>query len=339
MGFKRMAAASITDRSGRILSANQHAELEQLRHNPPDPRWNESGWFGFAIPDHNINAFFYYWRRPNMNLTAAGVALWDGHGSHRDDCLFYHWYPFNQMTSDTKMFDFELDNGMSVALREPLQSYQLKMDTPACQLDLLWEGVSPAYDLSFNEHESTGIDDWGDFHYEQFGHVTGSVAVDGVHFDVDCHHYRDRSWGIRKPFAPNLRGGADMCWISDGLAFCATMVTPDASEAPPDLDRLAYGVMIKDGILSVPASGQRRITKRADDGRPLEIEIDLEDAEGRTMHIRGRTTNCLNYVDLWYCDWSLAEWEIDGQTGWGEAQSFSSPDLARRRRQPLMMRT
>jgi hypothetical protein len=328
---------AITDRSGRILNAAEHADLELLRTGQTDPRWNESGWFGFALPDRNINAFFYYWHRPNMQLTSAGVAMWDGTGTHRDDCLYYNWYQFNQLTPDMKMFDFTLDNGMSVELREPLQTYRLGLDTPNCQLDLLWEGVSPAYNLSFGEHEESGsgIGDWGDFHYEQFGHVTGTVVLDGTSMAVDCHHYRDRSWGVRKPFPATMRGGADMCWISDRLAFCSTMVTPDASTALDDVDQLAYGVMILDGELSVPVKGTRRIVERGTDSRPLRIEIDLEDADGRRMDIAGRITSTLNYVDLWYCDWALAEWTVNGETAWGEAQSFSSPDVARRRRHPL----
>src|SRR4026208_818969 len=33
---------------------------------PTDPFWNESGLFGFMIPERRIDGYFYVWHRPNM---------------------------------------------------------------------------------------------------------------------------------------------------------------------------------------------------------------------------------------------------------------------------------
>lgn len=297
----------------------------------PEPWWNESAWFGFQIPERGLNGFFYYWVRPNMNLVAGGVAVWDAHGSHRDDCLYYHWFPFNPLPADADMFSFSLTNGMSVETLAPLREYRLSFEAEACSLDLNWRGVTPAYDVSFSTGGKRGTEDFGNFHYEQLGHITGTLVIDGERFDVDCHQMRDRSWGVRRPFLAHMRGGLEMAWVSDRLAFSTTMITPDATKAESDVDRFAYGMMIVDGVLSVPASGHRRVTERAPDGAPLAVEVELTDPDGRTISATGRMRNRLRYVDLWYVDWCLVEWEVNGEAGWGESQDMASVDDVRRR--------
>lgn len=305
---------------------------DSLRRGSSDPWWNESAWFGFSIPEREVNGFFYFWHRPNMNLVAGGVAMWDGHGTHRDDCLYYHWYPFNPAPVQAGMFEFELSNGMSVRTLEPLRAYQLGFRSEGCELDLTWRGVTPAYDVTFGEPATTrGTEDFGDFHYEQFGHVDGAVLIEGERYDVDGHHVRDRSWGVRRPFQPTMRGGLEMGWVSDRLAFSTTMITPVTGKAEPDVDSFAYGMMICDGVLSVPSSGRRRVTERTSDGAPLAVEVELTDPDGRTIWAVGRMRNRLRYVDLWYVDWCLVEWEVNGEHGWGESQDMASVDAVRHR--------
>ena len=89
---------------------------------PDDPFWNESGLFGFMVPDRRIDGYFYVWHRPNMNLTSAGVALWDDIGSETHNCLYSEWFHFNPMAPGTDMFDFELGNGMRCKVLEPLKT-------------------------------------------------------------------------------------------------------------------------------------------------------------------------------------------------------------------------
>lgn len=296
-----------------------------------DPWWNESAWFGFSIPERAINGFFYFWHRTNMDLVAAGVAVWDEAGAHRDDCLHYHWFHFNPSPEGADMFDFSLSNGMSASLVEPLSAYQLNYESPACSLDLLFKGASPAFDVSFgNDPQGMGSVDFGNFHYEQFGHVTGTLVIDGEEMAVDGHHVRDRSWGVRRPFLPNMRGGLDMCWISEDLAFCTTMVTPEQPTLEPTADALAYGMLLVDGVMSRPTAGERRVTERGPDGRPLTVEVELEADDGRRIEATGRTRNCLKYDDLWFVHWALVEWDVDGQQGWGEMQDMIPVDALRR---------
>ena len=55
------------------------------------PFWNESGWFGFNIPDRDINGFVYYFHDVRTGVSGGGPALWDPSGQEVYDCLFYDW--------------------------------------------------------------------------------------------------------------------------------------------------------------------------------------------------------------------------------------------------------
>lgn len=293
------------------------------------PWWNESAWFGFMIPERKINAYFYMWHRPNMKLTAAGVALWDPYGTERHNCLYSHWYNFNPLPEGADMFEYELANGMKCELIEPLKKYHLTYDSETCQMDLMWEGVHPPQNLHFQSNK--GFGNFGGFHYEQLGHVTGLVTVEGEEIPVDCHHVRDHSWGVRGPLKGQVGGGLEMGWASDSTAFCVTVARPEPM-APVDAesrDRPGYGHFIKDGELGTVVAGTRRVVERASDGRPLRFVIDLEDERGRELHAEGRLENCLKWDDLWFVHWGLVSWEIDGEKGWGETQDWFDITLIR----------
>jgi hypothetical protein len=325
-----------------MASTHQPAELEKTRqpvpeddffaHHPrsEDPFWNESSWFGFMIPERKIDAYFYVWHRPNMNLIAAGIAIWDDIGTEPHNCLYHDWFNFNPAGAETDMFQYQLRNGMSCELIEPLWEYRLRHDSPTCQVDLNWRGIDAPVNLHWG-HEKEGYDVFGGFHYEQFGRVNGTITVEGETIGVDCHHIRDRSWGPR-PHLPYMgRGGVELAWASERTSFCTTMgllksTTPigEPSVEPPD-----YGQFTKDGILGRVVGGERRVVERAADGRPQRIVIVLVDEHGRDFHADGRVVNCLKWNDLWFCHWCLVDWTIEGSQAWGESQDWIDKTLLR----------
>lgn len=300
-----------------------------------DPWWNESGWFGFAVPERHINGWFHFMHRPNMGLTAGGVAVWDDRGSDRHDCLFYHWFPFNPLPTNGDMFDFTLSNGMQVQMVDPLREYRLRFNDPKLQLDLRWKGTVEPQVASLAMATSTDI---GSFHYDQLGHVEGTLVVDGERIAVDFGHVRDRSWGVRRPFPRELRGGLDMGWAEDGTAFCATMLGMDEPQSESvAVETLAYGHLYKDGVASVAVEG-RRETHRRRDGSAERFIVDIKDADGRTVHAEGSPRNNLHYDELWRLDWRLTRWhEINGVPGWGESQDmYPREEFRRLRRRALI---
>lgn len=325
-----------------MASAPQPVELEKTRQPTPeddffahharseDPFWNESSWFGFMVPDRKIDGYFYVWHRPNMNLIAAGIAIWDDTGTEHHNCLFSDWFNFNPAGPETDMFRYHLRNGMSCELIEPLWEYRLRHDAPTCQVDLNWRGMEAPLNLHWG-HEKEGYDVFGGFHYEQFGHVTGTITLQGEAIPVDCHHMRDRSWGPR-PHIPYMgRGGVDSGWASPNTSFCATLGQLKSSTPISEaiVEPLDYGQFVKDGQLSVAVGGERRVTERNPDGSPRRVVIDLVDQDGRDFHADGRVINCLKWNDLWYCHWCLVDWELNGEQGWGETQDWADKTLIR----------
>jgi hypothetical protein len=86
------------------------------------------------------------------------------------------------------------------------------------------------------------------------------------------------------------------------------------------------------GVLGELVSGERRILERGVDGRPLRVLIDATDEFGRKLLAEGRCRNWLKwpaYVDM-FTWWSLAEWEFDGEKGWGEEAETLGFRLLRR---------
>ena len=41
-----------------------------------DMRWNESGWFGFSVPERGLSGAVYTHHRPNRGYGWAGLVLW-----------------------------------------------------------------------------------------------------------------------------------------------------------------------------------------------------------------------------------------------------------------------
>jgi hypothetical protein len=55
----------------------------------------------------------------------------------------------------------------------------------------------------------------------------------------------------------------------------------------------------------------------------------LEDERGRELHAEAKVKNCLKWHSLWYMQWCLARWEIDGEQGWGECQDWFDIEVIR----------
>ena len=307
------------------------------------PWWNEPALFCFAVPEKKINGIVYYWHRPNQKLTATTVAMWDGRGEEQHDILYHEWYAFNPYPADGDQFDFTLQNGLSVQSLEPLNKYRVKYETSMCQLDLTYTGTHPAQALSYQAQSDRGEDgsadphkfsEWGSFHYEQLCHIEGLVVVDGERYPVDCHHWRDRSWGVRPPINEVPGAGLDVGWATNGTAFVSTMI-PDqyVSEITDDIEYPhCYGQVAKDGVTAKLTKGTRSVPKRGADGRPLHVILDLEDALGRKTHAVGTPQSFFRYDNLYYAWWCYTEWEIDGCPGYGETED-SVPSNTYRRHQ------
>lgn len=299
-----------------------------------DPLWNESAWFGFMIPERNINGWVYFWHRRNMGLSAAGVAVWDGwdgRGQEQRDCLYHDWFNFYEHPQEGDHFNFALQNDtLEVRSPVPLEDYQVRFRNPDITVNLDYHALAEAQADDFGASDSVSF---GNFHYDQLTSVRGSITLRGEEFSVDCRHIRDRSWGVRSSFPRGLRGGLDLGYSDDGLtAFVGSMFASVPVDDPTlTKETLTYGHIVKDGLVSTAVSGSRE-SHRGIGGNLEKVVMEMTDAAGRSVSAEGSPTNVLHYDDLWRTDWSLMRWDsINGSRGWGECQDFGDRELWRAR--------
>jgi hypothetical protein len=300
-----------------------------------DPYWNESAWFGFTVPERTLTGWFYFYHRPNMSYTVGGVALWDPSGENHSDCLYYNWGTPAAMPKDAEMYDFILDNGLSVRCREPLRAFDLGFHAEGCDVELAWDAI--------NEPQSagglaSGADQYGKGHYNQGGRMRGTISLASSGntdtLDIDCCYARDHSWGPRR-ITTNPRGDFASAVASEQSGFCVLAVSAQPVATDPCVgvdDPVVVGWYLKDGKSSLLRTAHRRVTERGPDGRPLKVEIHGTDELGRELQALGTCRNTLkwNGYAFMYMYWAYTEWEFDGQIVVGEEQDYFPIQQARR---------
>jgi hypothetical protein len=198
---------------------------------------------------------------------------------------------------------------MSVAVREPLMSYDLgytdrdRLDV-RLQFDALERPVplrsgAPPYPKAH--------------HFDQTGHVTGTIRLDGETVDVDCYAMRDRSWGRR-----NERG-----YTRIGYAWAAAPDVTFLTYSLPsdDTDSIHTGYLRFGDEVAHITTGRRLVERDPTTKWVTGMIIDATDEQGRSLRAEGRalsrmilpgaTSICIN---------TSIEWTINGAVVNGEDQ-------------------
>jgi hypothetical protein len=182
-----------------------------------DPYWNESGSFGFAVPERDINGFVYHFHDARTGIAGGGPALWDPTGGEVYDCLFYDWRWQQPPTGALDFGDFTLPN----SLRHRV-------------VELEWSSLMPPHVLG----DGAG---GAPHHFDQPGRATGSLVLDGDRIEVDCYSMRDRAWG---PHHPGARRPGDYLWaIASPEAHWHTITVAGRE---PGRDVVVGGYLVRD---------------------------------------------------------------------------------------------
>lgn len=285
-----------------------------------DPYWTETCWFTFAVPERRLSAQLYPFFRPNQGVCAAGAFAWDTTGDAPWNARYAKNF-WHLPLPDQPLSDLTLPNGIRYRCVEPLRTYEigyLDPDDGAFAVDLTFEAILEPNRL-------------GETHLDQPGRYTGSMTLEGETITVDAYGMRDRSWGPRSQFGPDLHGsGAVRGGYSYATASAADgfhVITMDWGDGAIAI----HGYLNRDGEYARVASGRREVLARAG-GAPSRVLLELTDDLGRTLTAEGRTLNRFGLhlnpnLFTWNC---LTEWAWDGGTGFGEDHDNWSAAGARR---------
>ncbi|TWG92065.1 hypothetical protein L598_005100000110 [Mesorhizobium sp. J18] len=287
---------------------------DSFHFNEMSDRWwiTETAWFSFCKPEMNLGGWLYSMFRPNIGTVAGGAWVWDDSASVPWEVPYSANYTALRIPENADLNDIALPTGVSLKTLKPLTTYRLGFhDEDRLMMDLIFDATMPPRPMRKANSSFQKLS-----HFDQFGHVTGTITLHGRVIDIDCLAIRDRSWGPRPEHRPG-RSAYVTGIASPGDAFLAVTKWNDPDYA------IAYGFLMEDGIIGDIVSGRRMVERDPETGYVARITIEGRDEHGRELQAEGRrlsgiVLNRHSFID----SNSLIEWSINGKTGHGEDQDM-----------------
>ncbi|WP_256789310.1 hypothetical protein [Frankia sp. AvcI1] len=274
----------------------------------------ETFWFSFFVPDRALGAWLYASVKHNAGGTAGGCWIWDATGSAPWDIPFYEQFAHLKAPSQPSPGRLTFPTGMTVQVREPATSYHLGYDDRRrCRVDLRFDALEPPVPLRRGAPPYPKAS-----HYDQTGHVTGHLLLDGERVEIDCHAMRDRSWGPRAERGYRRVG---YTWAASPGLSLLTYTSPQAHQGGTVPERVHSGYVRRDGTLARIVEGRRAVHRDPAHGWITGVDLEVVDEHGRAtvgraegtsrMILPGGTSVCIN---------TALRWTVDGRTLHGEDQ-------------------
>jgi hypothetical protein len=303
-----------------------------------DDSATETQYFGFNIPEQDIQAVCYLWHHPNLKVVTGGLWVWKGEIRHIFQSEIFDFVVYDSdRCLDGDLHCVELSNGYRCEVIEPLRRHRVSYRDEARghALDVEFEATMPA------------VLTRGGLHLDQGMHARGTLTVAGETHPIDCLSVRDRSWGAVRPEAHTRLPPASWtcCVFSEDFAisyfaFDSLDTDPEWKDhlAMPYEDNLLGGWLWKDGELTALTKLTQRTEHDFETLFPTAVTATFTDSKGRTFDLRGDITNAGNW-HIWmnfdgaYCG---ARFECDGHVATGDFQEVQGIDYVKRfRSKPL----
>jgi hypothetical protein len=294
----------------------------------------ETQWFSWSVPERAIAGWTYCQARPNAQLFNGGVWVWDASASLAWDLPYHVEYSGLKLPprAERDMRDFQWPSGVHVQALEPLQRYAISYhDEGALELDLTFDAL-----IAPNPHP-TGVAPFiKGVHFDQPGHVTGTMTLNGETISVDCYAVRDRSWGPRPQGRPRRKPPAEVAQTTgvQGVGYSFAVASPTEawliySIPTMNADPIVCGYLLRDGVYAHILGGTRVMEVDPTHGWPERITVDAFDDHGRRLQAEGNTLS-----RFWRGRGgdTLMHWKWENAEGHGEDQTYLSKTswLARR---------
>lgn len=285
-------------------------------HAPPDqePWWTETTWFSWMVPERKLMGHWYLVMRANVGVQFGGVSVFDHTAVLPWELPSHDWDWHEPLAQPHDLRNVSgIMRGMNLQCVEPGTRYRFGHEGEDMTLNLEFEALMRPMVTRGQPPANFGAK------IDQPGRVTGTMILHGEEIEVDCIAMRDRSWGVRRPRR------------QPRIGYCHATTGPDSSFLAISIDSKGHdgivaGYLMRDGLWGNLTSGTREAT-RDEMGRPARVRILATDEHGRELDASGETLSrhiLMAYPDM-FCWNSLAKWEFDGATAWGEDQDVWHP--------------
>lgn len=275
-----------------------------------DHTLSETSYFGFNVPEANIDCEIYHWFHPNLRVTSGGLMIFQGHKRLTTQADYFDYRNFLPYP-DGDIGNIEFPTGIRIKVIKPLELIEITFRAPdgAAAFDLECRAIMPA---------AGRIDGT---HFVQAMKCTGELTLRGTRHKIDSYFTRDRSYCLPRSEEPHAVG--PLTWgaavFGSNLAF--HFVGADSDELTEQGVR--WGYVWCDGTLRKLVRMRKRTLRSADGTTQSGAEIDLEDGEGALWRLRA-TCVALMPMPFWpnmVTNLGLMRYELaDGRVGYGDFQ-------------------
>lgn len=318
----------------KITIAGPEDDLMHVAANAqvPGDTVSETQFYGFKVPEAQINGICYIWHHPNLGVVTGGAWVWRGTNRHPLAAELFDMVTYQDdscLAAD--MYDVTLENGYRSQVLEPLKKHRISYSDPlrGNSFDITFDAVTPAVLMK------------GGLHLEQGMHADGVLVLEGERFEVDSFVVRDRSWGAIRPERRSTLPPVAWthCVLDEKLAF--SYLAFDNPDRDPDWkgvldlplpDPFLDGWVWADGELHQLVAVSQRTEREFELLHPTGMEATMIDLTGRTYDLRaescasGSWQTWMNFSAT-YC---LARFECNGYSSFGDIQEVQSADYMRR---------
>ncbi len=273
--------------------------------------WTETSWWGFTIPSTGAGGWIYLQVRPKIGMASLGVWVWDRSSLYPFAAPYGR--QFNQVVIPPGMDLTSVglhEYGFELECLEPFARHRIRyQDDDHITLSLEFEAVLPPRPLGVGDR--TG-------HLDQALWARGLLTVAGDEFRVDGPAFRDRTWSERPDRNPQQRKNCYVWGVGDDRSSLVhALAVYDSTGLVPEH---FGGTVASDGVPRALTAFRRRCVQRGADGRPIEVQLELDDDTGRRSIVRGTSQSCLAITAFpgYLCYASVMRWDLDGRELWGE---------------------
>lgn len=286
----------------------------------------ETSYFGFNIPEANINCEIYHWIHPHLGVATGGVFIFQGRKPFQLAADYADYREF--MPLPPSIVNCTWPSGVRIDMIEPMRRFRIEYTDKARDT---W------FEVEYVAIMPMAVRPDG-HHFTQALRTTGKLVLRGVEYVIDGYFTRDRSWGDKrteKPCAvPPLSwtvGVFDDKFAFHVAAFESPERHPDYATRYPFIkagENHLWGYVWNDGKLSGIARVDNYVMRAADGISPQAMEMCVTDSDGRIYDIRGTVqaqmpfqtwANMMGFM-------SLTRWECDGKVGYGDHQDCNYND-------------